>query len=298
MVLLHPLQERSIGEVLNLGIDAEHDVLARPRRFEPSDALDDSAEVVAQHPFRPRTAGQALFECEFDAFLSVFIHAGESDDVTRRLPERVVAAVFAPESDTGYVECAHALRERGRDLTAKVEELLAGAGGNAFPELGRRHFEQLRQSLEVVSRLEKAARIRPDREDRSAYRERSPVAIEDLAAMSGDGCFAQMPRFALLLQESALVQIEVHRPPHQGHCSRAHHRRRKVAASWRARASRRAELVHPAGPQGITSTMSAAAGTSSASRSRAMCSMRPRAAHTLRSSNRRPHSSSIVSRSY
>src|SRR5690606_16532176 len=58
-------------------------------------------------------------------------------------------------------------------------------------------------------------RVRPDRVDRRAHRQRLAVAVEDRAAMSRDGRHPREARRALLREEGVIDELQLDGPPEE-----------------------------------------------------------------------------------
>ena len=207
-MLLDRLAQLAVGQVLDLGVERQANILAILRRLGRADILDDVAAPVANDRPAARAPQQATLECQFDPLQALVVHAGETDDMGGHVAGRVEAAVFLFLMHAGEFVHRDAIGGFRRHLALDEGEGLFGC--DLGIQLAHPHVQQAGQlALLLATHLPGITRNRPDGLHRRRYGQHVAVAVDDLAARGRNLDVAQVTGIALLLQEVVVDHLQI-----------------------------------------------------------------------------------------
>ncbi len=133
----------AVGQVLDLGVERQANILAILRRLGRADILDDVAAPVTNDRPAARAPEQAALECQLDPLQALVVHAGETDDMGGHVAGRVEAAVFLFLMHAGEFLRGDAIGGFRRHLALDEGEGLFG--GDLGIQLAHAHVQQAGQ---------------------------------------------------------------------------------------------------------------------------------------------------------
>jgi hypothetical protein len=121
------LLQLAVGQVLDLRVERQANVLAVLRRLDRADILDDLAAPILDHAAATRLPEKLAVKRQLDAFQPLVVDAGEADHVRGHLTGRIEAAVLLVLADAGQLERGDLVRRCRRYLATQEDEgLVAG----------------------------------------------------------------------------------------------------------------------------------------------------------------------------
>ena len=174
------LLQLAVGEVLDLRIKRQTNILAILRRLDRTNILDDLSAPVLDHAATAGTAEQLALVRELDPFQPLVIDAGEANHVCRHFAGRVIAAIFLVLADTGQFQGGEFFGHVRRNLALQENKgLFTGQLACQFLAV---QLKQLRQLPALLRRQTGVGRNCPDRFHRCRNGQHVAIAIGNATA--------------------------------------------------------------------------------------------------------------------
>ncbi len=221
---LHCQRQLALGDVLDLPVDGERDVLAALRGAVQQVVRVHHAPASVAHGLELALGpAQPLLHEELDALDALSVHVGEAQHVRGQLAVWVVAPrlLLEPHARDGQRRDALGLLRRDVTLDEGEGAVLAEAtrhgrdvqvGDDAGQLLGRGHG--------VAPRRAQLARVGGDRVHVHAHRQLGAVTVVDGAALGGEPHVARLQPLHVLTDDGGLGDL--HRVRAQQHAPREH----------------------------------------------------------------------------
>ena len=214
LVFFDRFLELGEGNILDLAVNRQCQVLTIMRFAHGFDIFDDASQAVLDHATAARGTGQRLLRTEFHTVLTRVFDVGETDHVRHHFPFRVKALVFLAGIDARNAQLEDFVSGILFDLPLEINK--AAVRVQLLAQFGVTHLQQARQRMQLfLGSFLHIVRDRPDCLDRDRRCQHLAIAISNLATCRGQLQRTRIARCALLLQEVSRHALQEQGAPGQ-----------------------------------------------------------------------------------
>ena len=188
----------AIGDVLQIAIQAEHDIAARLGRVQAAGILYYIAAVILDDALTAGFSGQLFLQQQLHSLLAYVVLSGETQRLRILLTRRIIAAIFALQQNSRKIQVHYSLNLVRRQQSFEINKI-ARSIEQATLQFLYIHAKNLRQFFDLLPIRFHIHRACPHRFNRGADGEWFAIAVGNHPAVRADFDHAAIARISFFL---------------------------------------------------------------------------------------------------